>query len=154
MRTAANILYVLQVVAIIGAIVSGHEFIDFSSAAGLGKTIGFFFPAILGAILEYVAVRKEEKSGASTTKTANTATPKTAPAPAKEKAPSPTSPSAAASSPAPSSVVYDADSSLYATPGSTSNAGTASGGKQFCPYCGAKLIAEGSFCTSCGKKLD
>lgn len=142
MRTAANILYVLQVVAIIGAIVSGHEFIDFGSAAGLGKTIGFFFPVILGAILEYVAVRKEEKSGASTTKTANTATPKTAPAPAKEKAP------------APSSVVYDADSSLYATPGSTSNAGTASGGKQFCPYCGAKLIAEGSFCTSCGKKLD
>lgn len=153
MRTAANILYVLQVVAIIGAIVSGHEFIDFGSAAGLGKTIGFFFPAILGAILEYVAVRKEEKSGASTVKPANTAAPKTAPTPAKGKAPSPTNPSTAASS-APSSVVYDADSSLYATPGSTSNAGTASEGKQFCPYCGAKLIAEGSFCTSCGKKLD
>lgn len=149
MKKAAHILYVLQLVAIMGAIVSGHEFIDFDSGTGLARTIGFFFPAILGAILEYFAVRKEEKAASSNPKPANTPAANPNPAPAEAKASS----SAKNSSTTPS-VVYDADSSLYATRKSVDASSAAGNGKKFCPYCGAKLIAKGAFCTSCGKKLD
>ena len=50
MKTAAIVLYVIQALAIICAIITGQEFIDFSSGPALFETIGFFFPAILGLI--------------------------------------------------------------------------------------------------------
>ena len=51
MKTAAIVLYVIQALAIICAIITGKEFIDFSSGPALFETIGFFFPAILGLSL-------------------------------------------------------------------------------------------------------
>lgn len=43
MKTAAIVLYVIQALAIICAIITGQEFIDFSSGPALFETIGFFF---------------------------------------------------------------------------------------------------------------
>lgn len=63
MKTAAIILYVIQAVAILCAIITGQEFIDFSSGPALFETIGFFSPAILGAILEMIANNKKQKAG-------------------------------------------------------------------------------------------
>ena len=62
MKTAAIILYVIQAVAILCAIITGQEFIDFSSGPALFETIGFFSPAILGAILEMIANSKKRKA--------------------------------------------------------------------------------------------
>lgn len=64
MKTAAIVLYVIQALAIICAIITGQEFIDFSSGPALFETIGFFFPAILGLIFDMVAHNKEQKSSA------------------------------------------------------------------------------------------
>ncbi len=61
MKTAAIVLYVIQALAIICAIITGKEFIDFSSGPALFETIGFFFPAILGLIFDMVAHNKEQK---------------------------------------------------------------------------------------------
>ena len=62
MKTAAIVLYVIQALAIICAIITGKEFIDFSSGPALFETIGFFFPAILGLIFDMVAHNKAESS--------------------------------------------------------------------------------------------
>lgn len=61
MKTAAIVLYVIQALAIICAIITGQEFIDFSSGPALFETIGFFFPAILGLIFEGIAHNKDRK---------------------------------------------------------------------------------------------
>ena len=60
MKTAAIVLYIIQALAIICAIITGQEFIDFSSGPTLFETIGFFFPAILGLIFEGIAHNKEQ----------------------------------------------------------------------------------------------
>ena len=65
MKTAAIVLYVIQALAIICAIITGQEFIDFSSGPALFETIGFFFPAILGLIFEGIAHNKEQKAAQS-----------------------------------------------------------------------------------------
>lgn len=65
MKTAAIVLYVIQALAIICAIITGKEFIDFSSGPALFETIGFFFPAILGLIFEGIAHNKEQKAAQS-----------------------------------------------------------------------------------------
>ena len=65
MKTAAIVLYVIQALAILCAIVTGQEFIDFSSGPALFETIGFFFPAILGLIFERIAYNKEQKAAQS-----------------------------------------------------------------------------------------
>lgn len=43
MKTAAIVLYVIQAIAIVCAIVTGQEFIDFSSGPALFETIGVLF---------------------------------------------------------------------------------------------------------------
>ncbi len=71
MKTAAIVLYVIQALAIICAIITGQEFIDFSSGPALFETIGFFFPAILGLIFDMVAHNKEQKAEQSSTEGPN-----------------------------------------------------------------------------------
>lgn len=71
MKTAAIVLYVIQALAIICAIITGQEFIDFSSGPALFETIGFFFPAILGLIFEGIAHNKEQKAEQSSTEGSN-----------------------------------------------------------------------------------
>ena len=71
MKTAAIVLYVIQALAIICAIITGQEFIDFSSRPALFETIGFFFPAILGLIFDMVAHNKEQKAEQSSTEGPN-----------------------------------------------------------------------------------
>ena len=71
MKTAAIVLYVIQALAIICAIITGKEFIDFSSGPALFETIGFFFPAILGLIFDMVAHNKEQKAEQSSTEGPN-----------------------------------------------------------------------------------
>lgn len=102
MKTAAIVLYVIQALAIICAIITGQEFIDFSSGPALFETIGFFFPAILGLIFDMVAHNKEQKAEQSSTEgpNADSAAPSASSAP-KAKAAAPASPegSSAARSP-------------------------------------------------------
>ena len=83
MKTAAIVLYVIQAIAIVCAIVTGQEFIDFSSGPALFETIGFFFPAILGLIFERIAYNKEQKSAQSSAEgpNANSAAPTASSAP-------------------------------------------------------------------------
>ena len=71
MKTAAIVLYVIQALAIICAIITGKEFIDFSSGPALFETIGFFFPAILGLIFEGIAHNKEQKAAQSSAEGSN-----------------------------------------------------------------------------------
>ena len=71
MKTAAIVLYVIQALAIICAIITGKEFIDFSSGPALFETIGFFFPAILGLIFEGIAHNKEQKAAQSSAESPN-----------------------------------------------------------------------------------
>lgn len=71
MKTAAIVLYVIQALAIICAIITGKEFIDFSSGPALFETIGFFFPAILGLIFEMIAHNKEQKAKQSSAEGSN-----------------------------------------------------------------------------------
>ena len=75
MKTAAIVLYVIQALAIICAIITGQEFIDFSSGPALFETIGFFFPAILGLIFDMVAHNKEQKAEQSSTEGSATEAP-------------------------------------------------------------------------------
>lgn len=88
MKTAAIVLYVIQALAIICAIITGQEFIDFSSGPALFETIGFFFPAILGLIFEGIAHNKEQKAAQSSAEgpNADSAAPSASSAP-KAKAP-------------------------------------------------------------------
>lgn len=92
MKTAAIVLYVIQALAIICAIITGKEFIDFSSGPALFETIGFFFPAILGLIFDMVAHNKEQKAEQSSTEgsKADSAAPSASSAP-KAKAAAPAS---------------------------------------------------------------
>ena len=101
MKTAAIVLYVIQALAIICAIITGQEFIDFSSGPALFETIGFFFPAILGLIFDMVAHSKEQKAEQSSTEgsKANSAAPSASSAPKTKAASAPQEGSSAARSP-------------------------------------------------------
>lgn len=140
MKTAAIVLYVIQALAIICALITGQEFIDFSSGPALFETIGFFFPAILGLIFEMIAHNKEQKAEQSSAEGSNedgtapsaSSAPKTkaasAPQEAPKKNPETTAP-AAKEQPA-------IDPSV-----------------QYCPKCGTRQDSENAFCIACGSKI-
>lgn len=140
MKTAAIVLYVIQALAIICAIITGQEFIDFSSGPALFETIGFFFPAILGLIFEMIAHNKEQKAaqssaeGPNANSTAPTASsaPKTkaasAPQEAPKKNPETTAPAAK-------------EQPVIDPP------------VQYCPKCGTRQDSENAFCIACGSKI-
>lgn len=132
MKTAAIVLYVIQAIAIVCAIVTGQEFIDFSSGPALFETIGFFFPAILGLIFEGIAHNKEQKAAQSSAagSNANSAAPTAASAPqeAPKKNPETTAPAAKEQPVIDPSV-------------------------QYCPKCGTRKDSENAFCVACGSKI-
>ena len=141
MKTAAIILYVIQAVAILCAIITGQEFIDFSSGPALFETIGFFSPAILGAILEMIANNKKQKAEGSANTNSNSGNSDSSTA---------SYPAAAKATPAPQE-----------TPRKNSET-TATAAKcqpvidpsvQYCPKCGTKQNAENVFCIACGSKI-
>lgn len=126
MKTAAIVLYVIQALAIICAIITGKEFIDFSSGPALFETIGFFFPAILGLIFDMVAHNKEQKAAQSSAEGPN----------ADSAAPSASSaPKAKATAPAAKEQPV-IDPSV-----------------QYCPKCGTRQDSENAFCIACGSKI-
>lgn len=148
MKTAAIVLYAIQAIAIVCAIVTGQEFIDFSSGPALFETIGFFFPAILGLIFERIAYNKEQKSAQSSAEgpNANSAAPTASSAP-KAKAAAPASAKAA-------SAPQEAPKKNPET--------TAPAAKeqpvidpfvQYCPKCGTRQNSENAFCIACGSKI-
>lgn len=132
MKTAAIVLYVIQAIAIVCAIVTGQEFIDFSSGPALFETIGFFFPLILGLIFEGIAHNKEQKAAQSSAagSNANSAAPTAASAPqeAPKKNPETTAPAAKEQPVIDPSV-------------------------QYCPKCGTRQDSENAFCVACGSKI-
>lgn len=140
MKTAAIVLYVIQALAIICAIITGQEFIDFSSGPALFETIGFFFPAILGLIFDMVAHNKEQKAEQSSTKGSNadsaapsaSSAPKTKAASAPQEAPK-KNPETTAPAAKEQPVI---DPSV-----------------QYCPKCGTRQDSENAFCIACGSKI-
>lgn len=150
MKTAAIILYVIQAVAILCAIITGQEFIDFSSGPALFETIGFFSPAILGAILEMIANNKKQKAEGSANTGSNSGNSDSSTA---------SSPAAAKATPAPQ------ETPKSPAPQETSRKNsetTATAAKcqpvidpsvQYCPKCGTKQNAENVFCIACGSKI-
>lgn len=150
MKTAAIILYVIQAVAILCAIITGQEFIDFSSGPALFETIGFFSPAILGAILEMIANNKKQKAEGSANTNSNSGN---------SDSSTTSSPAAAKATPAPQ------EAPKAPAPQETSRKNsetTATAAKcqpvidpsvQYCPKCGTKQNAENVFCIACGSKV-
>lgn len=145
MKTAAIILYVIQAVAILCAIITGQEFIDFSSGPALFETIGFFSPAILGAILEMIANNKEQKAKSTAEgSNADNVAPSASSAPKAKAA----APSATASAPqkapkkGPETTAAAAKRQPVIDPS-----------VQYCPKCGTKQNAENVFCIACGSKI-
>lgn len=137
MKTAAIVLYVIQALAIICAIITGQEFIDFSSGPALFETIGFFFPAILGLIFDMVAHNKEQKAEQSSTEgskadSAASSAPKTKAASAPQEAPKKNSETTAPA--AKEQPVIDPS-------------------VQYCPKCGTRQDSENAFCIACGSKI-
>lgn len=63
MKIAGIILLVLQALAIVGNILNGSigEMFADLSVYGLAKLLGFFIPAIIGAILLAVGAKKSKK---------------------------------------------------------------------------------------------
>lgn len=123
MKTAAIVLYVIQALAIICAIITGKEFIDFSSGPALFETIGFFFPAILGLIFEGIAHNKEQKA-------------------AQSSAEGPNADSAASSAPKAKAAAPAAKEQPVIDPS-----------VQYCPKCGTRQDSENVFCIACGSKI-
>lgn len=137
MKTAAIVLYVIQALAIICAIITGQEFIDFSSGPALFETIGFFFPAILGLIFDMVAHNKEQKAEQSSTEgskadSAASSAPKTKAASAPQEAPKKNSETTAPA--AKEQPIIDPS-------------------VQYCPKCGTRQDSENAFCIACGSKI-
>lgn len=148
MKTAAIVLYVIQALAIVCAIVTGQEFIDFSSGPALFETIGFFFPAILGLIFEGIVHNKEQKAAQSSAagSNANSAAP-TASSTSKAKAAAPAS-TKAASAP---------QEAPKKNPETTAPAAkeqpVIDPSVQYCPKCGTRQDSENAFCVACGSKI-
>lgn len=142
MKTAAIILYVIQAVAIICAIITGQEFIDFSSGPALFETIGFFSPTILGAILEMIANNKEQKTKSTAEgSSADNVAPSASSAP-KSKAAAPASAPQRAPKKGQETTAAAAKCQPVIDPS-----------VQYCPKCGTKQNAENVFCIACGSKI-
>ena len=142
MKTAAIILYVIQAVAIICAIITRQEFIDFSSGPALFETIGFFSPAILGAILEMIANNKEQKTKSTAEgSNADNVAPSASSAP-KAKAAAPASAPQKAPKKGQETTAAAAKCQPVIDPS-----------VQYCPKCGTKQNAENVFCIACGSKI-
>lgn len=141
MKTAAIVLYVIQALAIICAIITGKEFIDFSSGPALFETIGFFFPAILGLIFEGIAHNKEQKAAQSSAEGPNAdgAAPSAASAP--QEAPKTPAPQEAPKK-NPETTAPAAKEQPVIDPS-----------VQYCPKCGTRQDSENAFCIACGSKI-
>lgn len=148
MKTAAIVLYVIQAIAIVCAIVTGQEFIDFSSGPALFETIGFFFPAILGLIFEGIAHNKEQKAAQSSAagSNANSAAPTASSAP-KPKAAAPASTKAA------STPQEAPKKSPETTAPAAKEQPVIDPSVQYCPKCGTRQDSENAFCVACGSKI-
>lgn len=148
MKTAAIVLYVIQAIAIVCAIVTGQEFIDFSSGPALFETIGFFFPAILGLIFEMIAHSKEQKAAQSSAagSNANSAAPTASSAP-KPKAAAPASTKAA------SAPQEAPKKSPETTAPAAKEQPVIDPSVQYCPKCGTRQDSENAFCVACGSKI-
>lgn len=148
MKTAAIVLYVIQALAIVCAIVTGQEFIDFSSGPALFETIGFFFPAILGLIFEGIVHNKEQKAAQSSAagSNANSAAPTASSAP-KPKAAAPASTKAA---PAPQEAPKK---SPETTAPAAKEQPAIDPSVQYCPKCGTRQDSENAFCVACGSRI-
>lgn len=157
MKTAAIVLYVIQAIAIVCAIVTGQEFIDFSSGPALFETIGFFFPAILGLIFEMIAHNKEQKAAQSSAEgsNANSTAPTASPTP-KTKAAAPTS-SKAAPAPQEAPKAPAPQEAPKKSPETTAPAAkeqpVIDPSVQYCPKCGTRQDSENAFCVACGSKI-
>lgn len=140
MKTAAIVLYVIQALAIICAIITGREFIDFSSGPALFETIGFFFPAILALIFDMVAHNKEQKAEQSSTEgskadsaaSSASSAPKTKAASAPQEAPK---------------------KNLETTAPAAKEQPVIDPSVQYCPKCGTRQDSENAFCIACGSKI-
>jgi len=140
LKTAAIVLYVIQALAIICAIIAGQEFIDFSSGPALFETIGFFFPAILGLIFDMVAHNKEQKAEQSSTEgpNADSAAPSASSAPKTKAASAPQE----APKKNPETTAPAAKEQPVIDPS-----------VQYCPKCGTRQDSENAFCIACGSKI-
>lgn len=140
MKTAAIVLYVIQALAIICAIITGQEFIDFSSGPALFETIGFFFPAILGLIFEGIAHNKEQKAAQSSAEGPNA----DSTAPTASSAPKTKAASAPQETPKknPETTAPAAKEQPVIDPS-----------VQYCPKCGTRQDSENAFCIACGSKI-
>lgn len=140
MKTAAIVLYVIQALAIICAIITGQEFIDFSSGPALFETIGFFFPAILGLIFEGIAHNKEQKAAQSSAEgpNADSAAPSASSAPKTKAASAPQE----APKKNPETTAPTAKEQPVIDPS-----------VQYCPKCGTRQDSENAFCIACGSKI-
>lgn len=149
MKTAAIVLYVIQALAIICAIITGQEFIDFSSGPALFETIGFFFPAILGLIFEGIAHNKEQKAAQSSAEgpNADSAAPSASSAP-KTKAAS--APQEAPKAPAPQEAPKK---NSETTAPAAKEQPVIDPSVQCCPQCGTRQDSENAFCIACGSKI-
>lgn len=148
MKTAAIVLYVIQAIAIVCAIITGQEFIDFSSGPPLFETIGFFFPAILGLIFEGIAHNKEQKAAQSSAagSNANSAAP-TASSTPKPKAAAPASTKAA------SAPQEAPKKSPETTAPAAKEQPVIDPSVRYCPKCGTRQDSENAFCVACGSKI-
>ena len=148
MKTAAIVLYVIQAIAIVCAIVTGQEFIDFSSGPALFETIGFFFPLILGLIFEGIAHNKEQKAAQSSAagSNANSAAPTASSAP-KPKAAAPASTKAA------SAPQETPKKSPETTAPAAKEQPVIDPSVQYCSKCGTRQDSENAFCVACGSKI-
>lgn len=148
MKTAAIVLYVIQALAIICAIITGKEFIDFSSGPALFETIGFFFPAILGLIFEMIAHNKEQKAEQSSAEGSNAdGTASSASSAPKTKAAAPASTKAA-------SAPQEAPKKNPETTAPTAKEQPViDPSVQYCPKCGTRQDSENAFCIACGSKI-
>lgn len=157
MKTAAIVLYVIQALAIICAIITGKEFIDFSSGPALFETIGFFFPAILGLIFDMVAHSKKQKAEQSSTEgsKADSAAPSASSAP-KAKAAAPAS-TKTASAPRETPKAPAPQEAPKKNPETTAPAAkeqpVIDPSVQYCPKCGTRQDSENAFCIACGSKI-
>lgn len=148
MKTAAIVLYVIQAFAIVCAIITGQEFIDFSSGPALFETIGFFFPAILGLIFEGIAHNKEQKAAQSSAAGSN----------ANSAAPTASStPKAKAAAPASTKAASAPQEAPKKNPETTAPAAkeqpVIDPSVQYCPKCGTRQDSENAFCVACGSKI-
>lgn len=148
MKTAAIVLYVIQALAIVCAIITGQEFIDFSSGPALFETIGFFSPLILGLIFERIAYNKEQKAAQSSDEGPNANS--TAPAAS-------SAPKAKTAAPASAKAASAPQEAPKKNPETTAPAAkeqpVIDPSVQYCPKCGTRQDSENAFCVACGSKI-